>query len=102
MDDLSNWAAVKAGTAGAAGGGFESITLADLLARDDLPPGVRMWLQMAAENGPGWAKANNPPNWVADEGCWEKAKRAADHAEASDPYAFATWWYIDHSGCGMK
>ena len=83
--------------------GAEAITLEDLLARDDLPPAVREWLEQVSARGPEWAVANNPPSWVADEACWEKAKRAAEHA-TGDPtnYAFVTWFYIDHVGCAQK
>jgi hypothetical protein len=73
------------------------ITIADLLARDDLPPEVRAWLEQAAEDR-DWARANNPPGFVTDEGCWEKAKRAAGHAGADDVYAFATWFYMENCG----
>lgn len=82
--------------------GAEAITVADLLARDDLPPLVREWLELYAAQGEPFAMANNPPAWVADEACWEKAKRASDHAGASDPWAFAAWWYLDHAGCAQK
>jgi hypothetical protein len=44
-------------------------------------------------NGPG-----NPAAWVANEALWEKAKRAAQHAGASDKYAFTVWWYLQHGG----
>jgi len=43
-------------------------------------------------------KSTTEPKWVADEGLWDKAKRAADKAGASDKYAFATWWYLKHGG----
>lgn len=33
-----------------------------------------------------------------DEGLWEKAKRAAEHAGADNKYAFATWWYEKEGG----
>lgn len=33
-----------------------------------------------------------------DEGLWSKAKRAADHAKATDKWAFTTWWYKKHGG----
>ena len=29
---------------------------------------------------------------------WEKAKKAAEHAEASDKWAFTMWWYKKHGG----
>lgn len=76
--------------------GAENITVADLLARDDLPPDVREWLEMYAAQGEAFAMANNPPQWVTDEGCWERAKRAAEHASASDFYAFSSWWYLEY------
>lgn len=69
-----------------------SLTLADLLKRGDLPPDVRAWVERAARDR-DWARANNPPGFVSDEGCWEKAKRAAGEAGADDVYAFATYWY---------
>jgi len=83
--------------------GADAVTIADLLQREDLPPAVREWLEMYAQHGPEWAVAHNPPSWVADEACWEKAKRAAEHA-TGDPanYAFVTWWYLDHAGCAQK
>ena len=74
-----------------------SITVAELLRRDDLPDAVREWLERVVSG-----EFENPPQWVGDEGCWEKAKRAAGHANADDMYAFATWWYIEHAGCPMK
>jgi len=77
------------------------ITLDDLLARDDLPPDVRAWLEQAAaararDGTHDWARAHNPPGFVHDEGCWDKAKSAAGHAGADDVYAFATWWYQEN------
>lgn len=71
------------------------LTLRDLLANYDLPPEVREWVEQAAEDV-HWARANNPPGFVTDEACWDKAKRAAGHAGASDVYAFATWWYMEN------
>jgi HK97 family phage prohead protease len=50
-----------------------------------------------AENGEG-----NPPNWVADEGKWSKAKAMADKAEAEDRYAFAVWAYLNVLEGGKK
>lgn len=38
----------------------------------------------------------DPPGFVTDEGCWEKAKSAAAKAGASDPYAFANYWYQEN------
>lgn len=72
-----------------------SLTLADLLAHDDLPPEVREWIEQAAADR-DWARANNPPSFVTDEACWSKAKRAAGHAGADDVYAFATWFYLEN------
>jgi hypothetical protein len=71
------------------------LTLKDIAAAtDELPEQVTDW---AAQSQP-----ENPPAWAADKGCWEKAKSAATQAGASDPFAFAAWWYIDHAGCAMK
>lgn len=39
----------------------------------------------------------NPPGFVTDEGLWDKAKDAAEQAGADDVYAFANWWYHEHS-----
>lgn len=76
--------------------GAEAVTVEQLLADPDLPPAVREWLETYAAQGEAFAVANNPPGFVTDEGCWEKAKSAAAHAGASDMYAFATWWYQEH------
>lgn len=42
----------------------------------------------------------NPPAFVTDEACWDRAERAAEHANATDKYAFANWWY--HRYCGGR
>lgn len=76
--------------------GMESITVDDLL-NMDIPLEMRDWLLAYREGGPEWAEANNPPGFVDDEACWEKAKRAADHAGSGDFYAFVNWWY--HNYC---
>lgn len=44
-------------------------------------------------DGPG-----NPPNWVANEALWKKAKSAARKSGADDIYAFAVWWYLNQGG----
>lgn len=41
---------------------------------------------------------SNPPAFVTDEGCWDRAVRAAEHANATDKYAFANWWYQRYCG----
>jgi hypothetical protein len=33
-----------------------------------------------------------------DEALWEKAKRAAEEAGATDKWAFITWWYKKQGG----
>lgn len=75
-----------------------AITVDSLLADKSLPEAVRVWLEAYKTNGQEWAKANNPPGFVTNEGCWEKAKRAATASGASDFYAFAVWWYQEHCG----
>jgi HK97 family phage prohead protease len=44
----------------------------------------------------------NPPNWVADEAAWEKAKRMARAAGADDIYPFTVWAYLNVLGGGKK
>lgn len=68
-----------------------NITIDDVLLDPNLPADVRAWLEQARD--PQWAKDHNPPGFVTSEACWERAKRAAQAAGASDMYAFATWWY---------
>lgn len=40
----------------------------------------------------------NPPAFVEDQDCWDRAVRAAEHAGATDRYAFANWWYQRYCG----
>lgn len=72
------------------------VTIADVLQMPDLTPEQRQWLENYATRGEPWAILNNPPGFVTNEGCWDKAKKAADHAGAMDRYAFATWWYKEN------
>lgn len=71
------------------------ITPQQLIDRPETSDAAREWLRLYAAD-PNFAPANNPPGFITNEGCWERAKRAADHAGASDPWAFATWWYQEH------
>jgi hypothetical protein len=68
----------------------KSITTEEILRDPDFPEAAKAWLR-AARKDP--RNIHNPPNFVTNEGCWEKAKRAAAHADADDVYAFATYWY---------
>lgn len=72
------------------------ITVDELLENPDLLPEQREWLESYREGGTEWAEANNPPGFVTNEACWEKAKRAAEHAGSDDIYAFANWFYNEH------
>ena len=40
----------------------------------------------------------NPAAWVADEGLWQKAKRASQHAFKEIRYPFVVWWYLQRGG----
>jgi hypothetical protein len=72
--------------------GVVDVTAQGLIDSGELPPIVTDWLQLEDNE----KAANNPPGFVTNEACWNKAKRAASHAGASDFWAFATWWYLEH------
>lgn len=112
--NVRDWAAVKSGEEPASPGeamtedefptippGMESITVEELLNMVDviatMPPEQVEWLKEYLAQGLEWAEANNPPAFAKGaEACWDKAKRAADHAGAGDIYAFANWWFHEH------
>lgn len=106
MNDLKQWADQRMGKPAPAAEpaeefppvppGVEDVTVDELLADPDLPPEMRAWLERYRVEGIAFAEAENPPAFATNAGCWDKAKRAAGHAGASDLYAFSNWFYHQH------
>lgn len=65
---------------------------------DDAPSKIAQWSRLSDED----KKANNPPQWVLDEDCWEKAKGVADKTDPSDYWSFVAWLYVYHFSCEVS